>query len=94
MTLRLLDPTGSVATIERGEERKLESLTGKRVGFVFNQHKSALAFWKALERAVEGKFQPSAAHRLYKVNTWAPAPKEEVDQLTRKTDYALVGMGA
>lgn len=94
MTIRLLDPTGSVAKFERREEHRIESLTGKRVGFVFNQHKSALAFWNALERAVERKFGPSATHRLYKVNTWAPAPGAEMEQLTRNADYALVGMGA
>ena len=94
MTIRLLDPTGSVAKIERREELRIESLTGKRVGFVFNQHRSALDFWNALEREVEKKFSPSAAHRLYKENTWAPAPAAEMDQLIRKTDYALVGMGA
>jgi hypothetical protein len=94
MTIRLLDPTGSVAKIERREEHRIESLTGKRVAFVFNQHRSALDFWNALEREVEKKFKPSAAHRLYKENTWAPAPRAEMDQLMRKTDYALVGMGA
>ena len=94
MTIRLLDPTGSVAKIQRQEENTIESLTGKRVGFVFNQHKSALDFWWALEREVEKKFKPSAAHRLYKENTWAPAPRAELDKLRQKTDYALVGMGA
>lgn len=94
MSILLLDPTGSVAKIQRQEEHHLESLTGKKVGYIFNQHKSALDFWQALEQAVEKKFKPSAAHRVYKENTWAPAPRADVDRLMQETDYALIGVGA
>lgn len=51
-------------------------------------------FWKALEQAVDRKFAPSSVHRVYKKNTWAPAPKAEVDKLIAETDFALVGLGA
>lgn len=94
MSILLLDPTGAVATTERRTEQKLDRLAGKKVGYIFNQHASGLAFWKALERAVEEKLKPSAVHRVYKENTWAPAPKTEVDRLIEETDYVLVGLGA
>lgn len=94
MSILLLDPTGAVATTERRTERKLDGLIGKKVGYIFNQHASALGFWKALEQAVEAKFKPSAVHRVYKENTWAPAPTTAVDRLTEETDYVLVGLGA
>lgn len=94
MSILLLDPTGVVAKTERQEERVLEVLTGKKVGYVFNQHTSALDFWKALEQEVDLTLRPSSVLRVYKENTWAPAPKAEVDRLVRETDYALVGVGA
>ena len=94
MSILLMDPTGSVAKTPHQEEHRLDNLNGKKVGFIFNQHSSGLAFWKALENEVERKLQPSSAHRVYKENTWAPAPATEVERLERETDYVLVGLGA
>ena len=94
MSLVLLDPVCEVETFERKVERNLASLKGRKVGYIFNQHISALSFWKALEEQIEKHLHPHTVHRLYKTNTWAPAPKAEVEQLIRQTDYALVGVGA
>ena len=94
MSLILLDPRGEVAKIQRKAEIKPGDLKGKRVGFVFNQHKSALGFWKTLESEIEKSLQPAAIRRIYKENTWAPAPKAEIDALAQETDYVLIGLGA
>lgn len=94
MTIELLDPVGEVEVVHSKEERVLKSLVGKRLGCIFNQHVSALSFWKAMEAEAEAKFKPSRVHRIYKTNTWAPAPAVELEHLLRETDYALVGVGA
>ena len=94
MSIQLYDPVGDVEVVHRKPLRALETLKGKRVGYIFNQHVSALAFWKALERETEARLNPSSVHRVYKTNTWASAPKAEVDRLIGETDYALVGVGA
>ncbi len=94
MTIELLDPTGTVAKTPRTEENILETLNGRKAGFIFNQHASGLAFWKSLEAEVERRFKPTAVERVYKENTWAPAPKEDVDKLIGATDYVLIGLGA
>ncbi len=94
MSIQLFDPVGEIEVVKAKPLRVLETLGGKRVGYIFNQHVSALAFWKALEREVEARLNPSAVHRVYKTNTWASAPKAEVDHLIEKSDYALVGVGA
>ena len=94
MSILLLDPTGEVALTKPQDEKVLEVLTGKRVGYIFNQHGSAQDFWKALEEGVARKFRPSAVQRVYKENTWAPASIAEVDKLAQETDYALIGVGA
>ena len=72
----------------------LDSLNGRKAGFIFNQHASGLAFWKGLEAEVEQRFKPASMHRVYKENTWAPAPKADVEKLIEETDYVLVGLGA
>jgi hypothetical protein len=94
MTIKLLDPTGVVAKTATKAEALLETLRGRKVGFVFNQHATGLTFWEALEKGVQETFSPSSVERLYKDNTWAPAPKTLVDRLVAETDYALVGLGA
>ena len=94
MTIQLLDPTGVIAKSQRTAETVLKSLNGLNAGFIFNSHASGLAFWKGLEEEVERRFKPAAMHRIYKENTWAPAPNAEVDKLIGETDYVLVGLGA
>lgn len=61
MTIQLVNPTSYVAETKRQKEHKLDILEGKKVGYVFNQHGSALAFWKAFEKQVEKELNPSAA---------------------------------
>ena len=75
MSIQLFDPLFDVEVVQRREEHRLESLQGKRVGYIFNQHVSALAFWKALELEVDQHLLPAATHRVYKTNTWAQAPQ-------------------
>ena len=94
MSIVLLDPVGDVERPEQCTERPLEELTGKRVGYIFNQHTSALAFWEAFETEVQSRLAPSAVHRVYKSNTWAQAPAAEIERLTAQTDFALIGVGA
>jgi len=94
MSILLFDPVCEPEVIDRRAERKLAGLKGKKVGYVFNQHKSALTFWHTLEQEVGRTFGSFDGHRVYKTNTWAPAPKSEIDELVRNSDYALVGVGA
>lgn len=94
MTIQLFDPVGEVHIPESTPQRALGSLVGKRVGVVFNQHVSAIAFWKAMERELESLLKPSSILRVYKSNTWAPAPKVEANRVLEETDYVLVGVGA
>ncbi len=92
--MRLFDPAGDIALPERAEEIVLDTLKGKAVGYVFNQHISSNVFWKHLEENVESALEPSSTLKVYKPNTWAPAPKDKIEQVIQETDFALVGVGA
>jgi hypothetical protein len=94
MTIRFLDPVGEIETVVRTKERPLADLVHKRIGYVFNQHVTALGFWTRLEREVGSRLEPSAVRSVYKVNTWAPAPQADLDRLAGEVDYVLVGVGA
>ncbi len=94
MAIEMFDPVGVVEVVQTKEQRVLENLAGKRVGCIFNQHVSALAFWQGLEAELQATLKPTSTQRVYKANTWAPAPKADVERLLQETDYALVGVGA
>ncbi len=94
MTIELFDPVGEVEVVAQQVRRALPTLKGKRVGCIFNQHVSAIAFWKALEAEIDRTLQPASFMRVYKTNTWAPAPRADSLRLLAETDYALVGVGA
>jgi hypothetical protein len=94
MAITLYDPVADVQTEAGSPDQYLETLKGKRVGYVFNQHSTGLLFWKYLEQKVQGHFAPSAETRIYKDNTWRPAPEDQMGALLKKIDYALVGIGA
>jgi glucose-6-phosphate 1-dehydrogenase len=72
----------------------LDTLQGKAVGYVFNQHVSSLVFWEQLERIVQTTLDPSRVVQVYKANTWSQAPEADLERIIRETDYALVGVGA
>lgn len=94
MSIELFDPVGEPEKFERAKPRPLAGLEGKRVGCVFNQHVSALAFWEGLEAEVERVLSPERTTRVYKTNTWAPAPRVDAERILAETDYVLVGVGA
>lgn len=94
MAITLYDPVGDVLIPEGRAEQNLVSVKGKRVGYVFNQHNTALHFWKHLEEEVRTHLQPSGEARIYKDDTWRQAPDADMDVLLKKIDYALVGVGA
>lgn len=94
MGIQMLNPAGTVMKALVARVPGLESLSGKRVGYLFNRHGTATAFWEALEQGVEKSLHPAAVCRVYKENTWAPAAHADVEKLVRETDYTLIGVGA
>ena len=94
MDILLFDPVGDIDLPERVEEKVLDTLKGKVVGYIFNQHNSSLVFWKHLEENVESALEPSKALKVYKPSHTTPAAQDEIERVVRETDYALVGVGA
>jgi hypothetical protein len=94
MTLRIRDPRAEINTPPEGRPiRRLESLTGTRMGLLWSQHASSEAFWPVFERAAEAQLHPSQVHRLYKSSTWNVATPQEIEAFASKVDFVLVGVG-
>lgn len=94
MSLRVRDPRAEINVPPEGKRlRRLETLTGARMGLVWSQHASSEKFWPVFERVVEAALHPSEVHRLYKDSTWNVATPQQVDELARTVDFVLVGVG-
>lgn len=94
MTLRVRDPLAEINKPPDGRRiRTLEAVHGRRLGFLWSQHASSEKFWPVFERVAQQVLKPSEVHRLYKKSTWNVAPAEEIEELTSKVDYVLVGAG-
>lgn len=94
MRMLLYDPVGDIEAPAIVPEKGLDTLHGKAVGYVFNQHVSSIVFWQELEQIVQQTFQPSRVVQVHKANTWSQAPQSEIERIIRETEYALVGVGA
>ena len=94
MTIEIYDPVAEVQQAKATARGFIDAVKGKRVGYVFNQHTTAMHFWNHLERAVKAELAPSFEYKLYKDNTWRPAPETEMGAMIKEVDYALVGVGA
>ena len=92
--LELVDPVGRPRVQSQAQRRALDSTTGKRVGFIWNQYPVTRGFWPHLERELEGLCKPVKVERAYKNNTWAPLEADKFKQIAESVDYLVVGVGA
>jgi hypothetical protein len=91
---RVLDPVAAVAEAPKRKLRNVpQSLRGARFGFVWGQHVSTTVFWPLFEEVVEAMYAPSSVVRLYKPSTWNPASPEALDDVLRRVDVAIAGVG-
>ena len=94
MVLKVLDPLAEInKPADRKTMRRIQTLTGKRVGLLWGRHAASVKFWPVFEEVVLKKFSAEPV-RLYKNSSWNPAPISDVEELSGKIDYALIGVGA
>jgi hypothetical protein len=89
----LCDPVGEVATTAK-RSVALNWVTGNRIATLFNNHVSSYRFWKRLEVLLQEELGSSPISTFSKENTFAAAPQETIDNVVRKADLAIVGVGA
>lgn len=94
MVLKVLDPLAEInKPADRKAMRRIHSLNGKRVGLLWGRHAASVKFWPVFEEVILKKFLAEPV-RLYKNSSWNPAPISDVETLSEKIDYALIGVGA
>jgi hypothetical protein len=98
-----LSPEGSTAKPNRKPLKTLESMQGRRVGFLWGMHDLSTKFWPAFEKEVVDLHSPREVHHHYKHdtgdgkfhgNTWIPSPISDIQEMATQIDCAITGVGA
>lgn len=92
--LELISPLGRPPLGTQAARTRLESVTGRSVGFIWNQYPATRGFWPHFERAIEALCKPKHVERAYKSNTWMPLETERYAELAKSVDYLIIGVGA
>jgi len=92
--IELISPLGHPMIEAQAARKRLGTVVGRRLGFIWNQYQTTRNFWPRLERAVEEVCTPHDVRRAYKENTWTPLDKTRFADLAAATDFLVVGVGA
>jgi hypothetical protein len=95
MSIRMRNPVARTHIEAFHRPVRIEELHGRRLGFLFNGHVSAVKFWKQLEDQSAELYHPRSVTSLRKENTFAPAAVEsEIAELKTRTELVVIGVGA
>jgi hypothetical protein len=92
--IELISPRGRVPEAARTTRRRLDTVAGKRVGFIWNQYPATRGFWPHLEREIEAQAGAGRVVRAYKSNTWMPIEAPRFSDLLTEVDCLVIGVGA
>lgn len=93
--MKVFDPIGEINPAPQGKRRRsLETVVGRRVGFLWGRHAASVKFWPVLEDMIQTSFVPSEVYKVYKESTWNPVSADKLQDLASKIDYAIIGVGA
>jgi hypothetical protein len=90
----VISPLGRARSEPHAEMKRLASVVGRKVGFLWNQYPTTKDFWEQFEQALALAGRPSEVQRAYKKNTWMPLEKNRFTELAAQVDYFVVGVGA
>jgi hypothetical protein len=92
--IELISPRGRAPEAARTTGKRLDTVAGKRVGFIWNQYPATRGFWPHLEREIEAQAGAGRVARAYKSNTWMPLEAPRFSELATAVDCLVIGVGA
>jgi hypothetical protein len=92
--IELISPRGRAPEAARTSGRRLDTLAGRRLGFIWNQYPATRGFWPHLEREIEAQADAVRVERAYKSNTWMPLEAPRFLELATAVDCLVIGVGA
>ena len=92
MTFRVLDPTPGTAPPVGQLAPRLDTLAGKKVGFISNGKEGTKGFFRHLERILKDDYGVANVVLRTKSNYSAPADKHIADEI-KTWDAVVSGLG-
>ena len=92
--IELISPRGRMPEAAPTTRKRLDTVAGKRVGFIWNQYPATRGFWPHLEREIEAQAGAGRVERAYKSNTWMPLEAPRFSELAAAVDCLVIGVGA
>ncbi|MBI2871662.1 MAG: hypothetical protein HYY00_00545 [Chloroflexi bacterium] len=92
-TIRILSPVGIPQDRRDGNAERLDSLSGKTLGIMSNGWRSFLIGMERLEEVAVSKHEAGSVIKALHTNASGPAPAELLEEMAKKGDAAIVGLG-
>ena len=93
MAFVFLDPRQGPATGAVVPAHRLSSLTGKRLGILWNNRPSGDKLLKQVAESLHQKYEFSEIYFTKKTFIGNAAPQEVIDDVASRVDVAIVGVG-
>ena len=91
--MRIVDPVSQPVSDDRGVAPRVDTLSGKALGFISNGWRSFDAIADQYSKVALEKYEVSEV--VYRKNPSAASatPKDAIEELVSRTDAAVVGIG-
>lgn len=72
---------------------RLDSLEGKRIGFLDNNYHNADVFLTRIEALIKASYKTSQTFSMKKEFKWSAAAPQLLDEMSSKAEAVVVGVG-
>ena len=93
-TIKFLDPRATVNPKDRPLVPGLESLDGKVIGIIDNGQANSTTMFQELAKLLEEKFRAKEVVFRTKPTHMQGAPKPIMEEIVRRCDAVITGLGA
>jgi hypothetical protein len=93
-TLKILDPRASVNLKDRPLVPALDTLEGKIIGIIDNGQANSTTMFQELAKLLQEKYRPAEVLLKTKPTHMQGAPKPIMEELVRRSDAVITGLGA
>lgn len=91
--MTVLDPTAKLLIATAGMAERPQSLTGKRIGLLYNDKLNASNLLDAIYDVLADRFEVASPHRVNKGNASRPADPELLKTFASEIDVAILANG-
>jgi hypothetical protein len=92
-TIVVLDPTAPIRDLRHPDAQRLDSLGGRKIGFLWNSKPNGDTLFNRLEELLRQKYEISSTMHARKPHASIPAEVQVYDELAASVDGVILGLG-